>query len=74
MPDEASAAQEAAALIERVKFALESGDLDAIRDLLDPGSDILKQYGGDPSPRPPAPAGFHAVATIPPGGNGLERD
>ena len=36
MPDEASAAQEPAVLTARVKFALESGDLDAIRDLLDP--------------------------------------
>jgi hypothetical protein len=37
MPD-ASATQEPAALTERVRFALESGDLDAIRDLLDPGA------------------------------------
>jgi ketosteroid isomerase-like protein len=38
MPDDASAAPEAAVLAERVKSALESGDLDAIRDLLDPGA------------------------------------
>ena len=38
MPDNASASQELAALTERVRFALESGDLDAIRDLLDPGA------------------------------------
>jgi hypothetical protein len=38
MPDDASASQELAALTERVRFALESGDLDAIRDLLDPGA------------------------------------
>src|ERR1700756_814062 len=38
MPDNASASQELAALTERVKSAWESGDLDAIRDLLDPGA------------------------------------
>ena len=38
MPDDASATQESAALTERVRFALESGDLDAVRDLLDPGA------------------------------------
>ena len=38
MPDDASATQEPAALTERVRFALESGDLDAIGDLLDPGT------------------------------------
>lgn len=38
MPDDASATREPAALTERVRFALESGDLDAIRDLLDPGA------------------------------------
>jgi SnoaL-like domain len=38
MPDDASASQELAALTERIRFALESGDLDAIRDLLDPGA------------------------------------
>ncbi len=38
MPDDANATQEPAALTERVRFALESGDLDAIRDLLDPGA------------------------------------
>ena len=37
MPDDASAAPEPAALTGRVRSALESGDLDAIRDLLDPG-------------------------------------
>ena len=37
MPDDASAARESGALTERVRSALESGDLDAIRDLLDPG-------------------------------------
>jgi hypothetical protein len=36
MPDDASAGQELSVLIARVRFALESGDLDAIRDLLDP--------------------------------------
>lgn len=36
MPDHASAGQELSALIARVRFALESGDLDAIRDLLEP--------------------------------------
>ena len=36
MPDEASAAEEPAALAGQVRSALESGDLDAIRDLLDP--------------------------------------
>jgi SnoaL-like domain len=38
MPDDASAAEESAALARRVRSALESGDLDAIRDLLDPGA------------------------------------
>ena len=38
MPDDASAIRKPAALTERVRFALESGDLDAIRDLLDPGA------------------------------------
>ena len=38
MPDKASAAGEPARLTERVTLALESGDLDAIRDLLDPGA------------------------------------
>jgi len=38
MPDDATATQEPVALTERVRFALESGDLDAIRDLLDPGA------------------------------------
>ena len=35
MPDDASAAEESAVLAGRVRSALESGDLDAIRDLLD---------------------------------------
>jgi hypothetical protein len=38
MPDDASAPAEPAGLAERVRSALESGDLDAIRDLLDPGA------------------------------------
>jgi len=38
MPDNASATGEPSELTERVRFALESGDLDAIRDLLDPGA------------------------------------
>ena len=36
MPDDAFAAQGPAELTERVKLALESGDLDAIKELLDP--------------------------------------
>jgi ketosteroid isomerase-like protein len=36
MADDSSAAQESAALTGRVRFALESGGLDAIRNLLDP--------------------------------------
>jgi ketosteroid isomerase-like protein len=36
MPNDASARGEPAGLTERVRLALESGDLDAIRDLLDP--------------------------------------
>lgn len=36
MSDEASTAEEPAVLAGRVRSALESGDLDAIRDLLDP--------------------------------------
>ena len=38
MPDDASATGVPAGLTERVRFALESGDLDVIRDLLDPGA------------------------------------
>ncbi len=38
MPDNASATTEPAEFTERVRLALESGDLDAIRDLLDPGA------------------------------------
>ena len=38
MPGSASAIPESAALAGRVRLALESGDLDAIRDLLDPGA------------------------------------
>jgi len=37
MPDQASAAGQAE-FTERIRLALESGDLDAIRDLLDPGA------------------------------------
>ena len=38
MPADASAAQEPAALIQPIRSALECGDLDVIRDLLDPGA------------------------------------
>jgi hypothetical protein len=38
MPGDASATQEPAALSEQVRLALESGDVDAIRGLLDPGA------------------------------------
>ena len=38
MPDDANAAEEPAALAGRVRSALESGNLDAIRDLLSPGA------------------------------------
>lgn len=38
MPDDASAVEEPAALAGRVRSALESGDLNAIRDLLGPGA------------------------------------
>ena len=38
MPDNGSAPGESAELTQRVRFALESGDLGAIRDLLDPGA------------------------------------
>ncbi len=38
MSDDASATREPAALTERVRLALESGDLDAIRNLLDPAA------------------------------------
>jgi hypothetical protein len=38
MPGDASAAEAPAALAGRVRSALESGDLDAIRDLLDPSA------------------------------------
>jgi hypothetical protein len=38
MPDNASATGEPTRLTERVTLVLESGDLDAIRDLLDPGA------------------------------------
>ena len=37
MPDDASAAEEPTGLAGRVRSALESGDLDTIRDLLGPG-------------------------------------
>jgi hypothetical protein len=38
MPDDGGAAEGTAALAGRVRSALESGDLDALRDLLDPGA------------------------------------
>jgi hypothetical protein len=38
MPDDARAAEGTAALAGRVRSALESGDLDALRDLFDPGA------------------------------------
>jgi ketosteroid isomerase-like protein len=38
MPDDASVTTPRAGLTGRVRYALESGDLDAIRDLLDPGA------------------------------------
>jgi hypothetical protein len=38
MPDDSGATREPAALTERVRSALESGDLDAIGGLLDPGA------------------------------------
>jgi ketosteroid isomerase-like protein len=38
MPDDASVSSPSAGLTRRVRLALESGDLDAIRDLLDPGA------------------------------------
>jgi len=38
MPDNASATGDSAQLIESVRLALGSGDLDAIRELLDPGA------------------------------------
>ena len=38
MPDDADDAEEPAALAGRVRSALESGDLDGIRDLLDSGA------------------------------------
>ena len=38
MPEDASATGEPTELAERVRLALESGDLDAIRDLLDPSA------------------------------------
>lgn len=38
MPDDASLTPEPAGLTERVRAVLESGDLDAIRDVLDPGA------------------------------------
>jgi SnoaL-like domain len=47
MPDNASATGEAAELTERVRLALESSDLDAIRDLLDPGA----RWGAAEGPR-----------------------
>ena len=47
MPEDASAMGESAALTERVRLALESGDLDAIRDLLDPNA----RWGAPEGPR-----------------------
>ena len=47
MPEDASAMGEPAALTERVRLALESGDLDAIRDLLDPNA----RWGAPEGPR-----------------------
>jgi ketosteroid isomerase-like protein len=38
MPNDASASGGLAGLTRRVRLALESGDLDAVRDLLDPGA------------------------------------
>jgi ketosteroid isomerase-like protein len=38
MPNDASASGGSAGLSRRVRLALESGDLDAVRDLLDPGA------------------------------------
>jgi hypothetical protein len=38
MPGDSSGASQLAALAGRVRYALESDDLDAIRDLLDPGA------------------------------------
>jgi len=52
MPDDASAAEEPAALAGRVRSALESGGLDAIRDLLDPGV----RWGAPEVPAMPAAA------------------
>jgi hypothetical protein len=46
MPAHASAAEEPTALAGRVRSALESSDLDAIRDLLDPGA----RWGAPPGP------------------------
>jgi hypothetical protein len=52
MPDDASATREPAALAERVRFALESGNLNAIRDLLDSGA----RWGAPEGPVTPAAA------------------
>jgi hypothetical protein len=52
MPDDASAAEEPAALAGQVRSALESGDLDAIRDLLDPGA----RWGAPQGPATPTVA------------------
>jgi hypothetical protein len=46
MPDDDSTADESAALAGQVRSALESGDLDAIRKLLDPGA----HWGGPEGP------------------------
>jgi hypothetical protein len=63
MRDNASATEAPAGLTERVRLALQSGDLDAIRDLLDPAArwgapevPCPTHGGGCPmSPQPPAP-------------------
>jgi hypothetical protein len=46
MPEDAGAAGEPTALATRVRSALESGDLDAIRNLLDPDA----RWGAPPGP------------------------
>jgi len=52
VPDDASAATESAALAGRVRSALESGDLDGIRDLLDPDA----RWGAPEGPTTPIAA------------------
>ena len=65
MPDDASAAEEPAALAGQVRSALESGDLDAIRDLLDPGA----RWGAPQGPETPTVA---TAARSSPGGPARE--